>query len=200
MSGPIDFYFEFGNPYSYIAANKLEGFPSRNGKKVNWRPILQLALHKMLEKPPLTPDELAYEQRDAWRTARQLRMPLNWPSTFPVNTIAAARAYYWVEQNYDEEKATQFAVGIFKAYWVTDHNIGDADFVLNVAERYSIDSAAMYTGINEQAIKDRLHQMTDVACQRGVLDTPTVFVGDEMFQGAHSIDQMERWAQVGGWS
>ena len=51
MSGPIDFYFEFGNPYSYIAANKLEGFPSRNGKKVNWRPILQLALHKMLEKP-----------------------------------------------------------------------------------------------------------------------------------------------------
>jgi 2-hydroxychromene-2-carboxylate isomerase len=72
--------------------------------------------------------------------------------------------------------------------------------VLNVAERYSIDSAAMYTGINEQAIKDRLHQMTDVACQRGVLDTPTVFVGDEMFQGAHSIDQMERWAQVGGWS
>jgi 2-hydroxychromene-2-carboxylate isomerase len=200
VSGPIDFYFEFGNPYSYIAANKLEGFPSRNGKKVNWRPILQLALHKMLEKPPLTPAELAYEQRDAWRTARQLRMPLNWPSTFPVNTIAAARAYYWVEQNYDEEKATQFAVGIFKAYWVTDHNIGDADFVLNVAERYSIDSAAMYTGINEQAIKDRLHQMTDVACQRGVLDTPTVFVGDEMFQGAHSIDQMERWAQVGGWS
>ncbi len=200
MSGPIDFYFEFGNPYSYIAANKLEGFPSRNGKKVNWRPILQLALHKMLEKPPLTPAELAYEQRDAWRTARQLRMPLNWPSTFPVNTIAAARAYYWVEQNHDEEKATQFAVGIFKAYWVTDHNIGDADFVLNVAERYSIDSAAMYTGINEQAIKDRLHQMTDVACQRGVLDTPTVFVGDEMFQGAHSIDQMERWAQVGGWS
>ena len=200
MSGPIDFYFEFGNPYSYIAANKLEGFPSRTGTKVNWRPILQLTLHKMLEKPPLTPAELAYEQRDAWRTARQLRMPLNWPSTFPVNTIAAARAYYWVEQNYDEEKATQFAVGIFKAYWVTDHNIGDADFVLNVAERYSIDSAAMYTGINEQAIKDRLHQMTDVACQRGVLDTPTVFVGDEMFQGAHSIDQMERWAQVGGWS
>lgn len=200
MSGPIDFYFEFGNPYSYIAANKLEGFPSRNGKKVNWRPILQLALHKMLEKPPLTAAELAYEQRDAWRTARQLRMPLNWPSTFPVNSIAAARAYYWVEQNYDEEKATQFAVGIFKAHWVTDHNIGDADFILNVADRYGIDSAGMYGGINDQAIKDRLHQMTDVAFQRGVLDTPTVFVGDEMFVGAHSIDQMERWAQVGGWT
>ena len=170
MSGPIDFYFEFGNPYSYIAANKLEGFPSRNGKKVNWRPILQLALHKMLEKPPLTAAELAYEQRDAWRTARQLRMPLNWPSTFPVNSIAAARAHYWVEQNYDEEKATQFALGIFKAYWVTDHNIGDADFILNVADRYGIDSAGMYGGINDQAIKDRLHQMTDVAFQRGVLE------------------------------
>ena len=31
-------------------------------------------------------------QRDAWRTARQQRMPLNWPSTYPVNSIAAARA------------------------------------------------------------------------------------------------------------
>ena len=127
-------------------------------------------------------------------------MPLNWPSTYPVNSIAAARAYYWVEQNYDEDKAIQFALGVFKAYWVTDHNIGDADFILNVAERYGLDSAAMFDGINNQEIMNRLHQMSDVAFQRGILELPTVFVGDEMFGGAHSLDQMERWAQVGGWS
>lgn len=199
MAGPIDFYFDFGSPYSYIAANKLEGFSSRNGKKVNWRPILQAALHKMWNDPEQSAARFDYLQRDAWRTARQLRMPLNWPSVYPVNSIAAARAYYWVEQTYDEEKALQFALGVFKAYWVTDHNIGDADFILNVAERYRLDSAAMFDGINKQEIKDRLHQMTDVAFQRGALDVPTVFVGDEMFVGAHSIDQMERWAQVGGW-
>lgn len=200
MAGPIDFYFDFGSPYSYIAANKLEGFPSRNGKKVNWRPILQAALHKLWNDPEQPAARFSYLQRDAWRTARQLRMPLNWPSVYPVNSIAAARAYYWVEQTYDEEKALQFALGVFKAYWVTDHNIGDADFILNVAERYGLDSAAMFDGINKQDIKDRLHQMTEVAFQRGALDVPTVFVGDEMFVGAHSIDQMERWAQVGGWS
>ena len=200
MAGPIDFYFDFASPYSYIAANRLEGFPSRNGKKVTWRPILQAALHKQLNEAEQTPQQFAYMQRDAWRTARQQRMPLNWPSAYPVNSIAAARAYYWVEQNYDEDKAIQFALGVFKAYWVTDHNIGDADFILNVAERYGLDSAAMFDGINNQEIMNRLHQMSDVAFQRGILELPTVFVGDEMFGGAHSLDQMERWAQVGGWS
>ncbi len=200
MAGPIDFYFDFGNPYCLIAANKLEGFPSRNGKKVNWRPILQVALDKMQETPAPSDAQLAYLQRDVWRTARQLRMPLNWPSVYPVNSLAAARAYYWVEQTCDEEKAIQFAMGIFKAYWNTDHNIGDADFVLNVAERYQLDPAAMYSGMNDPAIKDRLQQMTHVACQRGVLGLPAVFVGDELFLGVHSLDQMERWAQVGGWS
>ena len=77
--------------------------------------------------------------------------------------LFAARAYYWVEQNYDEDKAIQFALGVFKAYWVTDHNIGDADFILNVAERYGLDSAAMFDGINNQEIMNQLHQMSDVA-------------------------------------
>lgn len=200
MAGPIDFYFDFASPYSYIAAGKLEGFPSRNGKQVNWRPILLGALYKMWEAPEIPEHRLAYMKQDAHRSARFHRMALNWPTVFPVNSLAAARAFYWIEQHYDNETAIRFAMGIFKAYWVTDHNIGDADFILNVAERYGIDSAKLFDGINDQAIKDRLHQMTDVACQRGVFGVPTVFIGDEMFWGSERMEQMERWAQIGGWS
>ena len=40
MAEPIEFYFDFSSPYSYIAAEVIDGLAAKYGRKVKWRPIL----------------------------------------------------------------------------------------------------------------------------------------------------------------
>ncbi|MEW9900657.1 2-hydroxychromene-2-carboxylate isomerase [Chitinivorax sp. PXF-14] len=199
MSHPIDFYFDFGSPYSYIAANRLESFESRNGKPVVWRPILAGAIFKLLNNPPEPDVRQRYMVLDAKRTASFHKMPLNWPSRFPINPLAACRAFYWLYED-NPAQAIQLAMALLKAYWVMDHDISDADYILDLADRYGIERDYLLEGMNDQGVKDKLRQATEVAYQRGVFGVPFVFVGDEPFWGQDRIDQIERWAQISGWT
>jgi len=39
MPDPIDVYFEFPSPYSYLAAQKLPALAARHGRTLRWRPV-----------------------------------------------------------------------------------------------------------------------------------------------------------------
>jgi len=39
MTKRIDFYFDFINPYSYLAATQLSGFSQKHQVEINWLPL-----------------------------------------------------------------------------------------------------------------------------------------------------------------
>jgi 2-hydroxychromene-2-carboxylate isomerase len=57
-----------------------------------------------------------YSKRDFDRSARFLGIPYRFPPKFPVSSLAAARAYYWLHGQ-DCAKAREFAHAVFRAYW-----------------------------------------------------------------------------------
>ncbi|HET7527839.1 MAG TPA: DsbA family protein, partial [Burkholderiaceae bacterium] len=40
MKAPVQFYFDFSSPYSYIASEWIEALAARHGRTVQWHPIL----------------------------------------------------------------------------------------------------------------------------------------------------------------
>ncbi len=40
MPSPIDFYFDFSSPYSFLASEQIEPLAARHGRKVVFQPIL----------------------------------------------------------------------------------------------------------------------------------------------------------------
>jgi 2-hydroxychromene-2-carboxylate isomerase len=51
MARTIEFLFDYGSPFSYLASLQLPGFARRNDATVNYRPILLGAVLKAT--PPL---------------------------------------------------------------------------------------------------------------------------------------------------
>jgi len=80
------------------------------------------------------------------------------------------------------------AKSLFKAYFVDNVNIGEADNVLRIAA-----SLGLKPDLNDQALKDKTRAEVDAAVGRGVFGSPYMVVDGEPFWGMDRFDQLERW-------
>ena len=199
MSEPIEFYFDFSSPYSYIASEVIDGLAGKYGRKVKWRPMLLGVVFQKTGQPLLVnvPLKGEYSMRDFARSARYHGVPFTFPAKFPLSTVSAARAYYWLHGQ-DCAKARQLARAAFSAYWVDGRDISDPAVLQDIAAGLGIDGAALAAGIATPEIKERLKIETDTALAKGMCGAPWFVVDNEPFWGADRLPQIEKWLQTGG--
>lgn len=195
MPAPIDFYFDFSSPYGYFASLEVESLAARHGRAVAWRPILLGVVFKTTGQSPLLNQPLrgAYARRDLERTARRLRAPYRLPDPFPINAMAASRAFYWLHGR-DPAGAVAFAREVFHAIFAEGRDMGPPAAVIELAR---VDGLA--AALDDPAVKARLKDEVDAAMALGVFGSPTLAVDGEPFWGYDRLADVERWLAAGGW-
>jgi len=198
MKPPIDFYFDFSSPYGYLAAQKIEALAAKHGRAVHWRPMLLGVAFKATGMAPLPqlPLKGPYAMRDFVRSARFLGIPYRQPSVFPISTLSAARAFYWLQAQ-DPKKAVELAKALYRAYFADGVDISKPENVAKVAQGLGIDPAGLAAALNDAAVKDRTRQEVDAAVARGVFGSPYIVVDGEPFWGVDRFEQIERWLAQG---
>ena len=199
MSDPVEFYFDFTSPYSYLASERIDELAARHGRKVKWHPVMLGAAFKASGMPLLVtiPLKGEYSKRDFDRSARFMGVPYKFPAKFPVSSLAAARAYYWLHGQ-DCAKAREFAHAVFRAYWVDGRDISETPVVLAIVGGLGLEVGACETAIATQEIKDRVKNETDAAIALGMFGAPYFMVDGEPFWGADRLPQVEHWLRTGG--
>ena len=198
MPAPIDFYFDFSSPYGYLASRKIEALASAHSRTVNWRPILLGVAFKATGGAPLPqiPIKGAYAMRDFLRSARFHGIPYQQPTTFPVPTTAAVRAFYWLQER-DPAKAVELAKALYNAYFTEDFDISKPENVAQVAAKLGVKTEELNAGLNDPAIKEKTRHEVDAAIAKGVFGSPYVVVDGEPFWGMDRLEQAERWLAKG---
>ena len=200
MTAPIDFYFEFSSPYGYIASQLAEEVEGRTGRPMTWRPILLGPMFKATGQAPLTeiPIKGEYAKRDFLRSAGFHQVPYRHPSKFPIGTVAAARAFYWVADR-DPQQARRLAKALYRAFFVEDRDISAPATVIEVAKAEGVDPAALAAALDDQALKDRTRGEVEAALAKGVFGSPFFIVDGEPFWGNDRLPMLEEWVRRGGW-
>lgn len=199
MPEPLEFYFDFSSPYGYLASEKIDDLAARHGREVRWRPILLGVVFKQTGAAPLTlvPLKGEYSIRDFSRSARFLDVAYQHPSTFPLATQHAARAYYWLHDR-DRATARAFAHSVFRALYVEGRNISECEVVLDLAASHRVDRDGLMTALADAKLKDRLKIECDTALAKGVFGSPYIIVDGEPFFGVDRLPQIDRWLASGG--
>ena len=91
------------------------------------------------------------------------------------------------------------AKAIYKAYFVDDVNISEAENVVKVAAGAGHNADEVRAALGDQAIKDKTRVEVEAAIAKGVFGSPYVIVGNEAFWGVDRFDQLDRWLATGGW-
>ena len=197
---PVDFYFEFSSPYGYIASQLAEEMEKRIGRPMRWRPILLGPVFKITGQAPLVDVPLKgdYSKRDFSRSARLHKVQYTHPGKFPIGTVAAVRAFYWLNDR-DPAQARALAKALYKAYFTEGKDISAPSAVVEIAKSVGVDGVALAAALDDPAVKERGKTEVDAAIAAGVFGSPFFVVDGEPFWGVDRIPMVEDWIRTGGW-
>jgi 2-hydroxychromene-2-carboxylate isomerase len=196
---PIDFYFDFSSPYSYIASEWVEALAARHGRTVHWRAILLGATFQAAElKSPVSyPIKREYSLRDFRRSARFEGVPYLQPDEFPIATQNAARVFWWLADTQGGDAATAWARSGLRAYFTRGVVLSNPTALKALAADGGLDADQAEAAWHDPAWKARLKRANDEAIAAGVFGAPFFLVDGEPFWGNDRKAQIERWLTQG---
>ncbi|KQQ89235.1 2-hydroxychromene-2-carboxylate isomerase [Massilia sp. Leaf139] len=185
----LEFWFEFGSNYSYLAAMRIEALARQAGVIVLWRPFLLGPVFRQLgySSSPFVLQEAKgrYMWRDMERQAAKHGLAWRRPAAFPRSAVLPMRVAVlgagapWIGA---------FCRRVMTQNWVEDREIDDAAAVREALAGLVPDADAVLAAALEPDNKLRLRANTEAAAARGIFGAPTFFVGDEMFWGNDRLD------------
>jgi 2-hydroxychromene-2-carboxylate isomerase len=198
LQRPIDFYFDFSSPYSYIASEWIEALAARHARTVRWHAILLGVTFQaaQLKSPVSHPLKREYSVLDFARSARFAGVPFTMPDNFPIPTQNAARVFWWLQSS-DEARAVSWARAGLRAYFTRGVDLSDAAQLKTLAVEFGLDPTEAERVWNDPHWKERLKQANEAAIAAGVFGAPFFVVDGEPFWGNDRRAQIERWLDKG---
>ncbi|MFS2103203.1 2-hydroxychromene-2-carboxylate isomerase [Ralstonia sp. Ralssp135] len=188
----VEFFFDVGSPYSYLAYHQLPKIAQAQGADIVWRPMLLGGVFQATgnSSPATIPAKGRYSNVDLERWAKHFGVPIQQNPHFPINTLQLMRGAVGMQLRSDAEFHRYLAV-IFSAMFEHPRNLGDLQELAAVLEAAGISPALMLELVQDDHIKQTLRKTTEEAVARGVFGAPTFFVGDEMFWGQDRLHFVE---------
>lgn len=192
----IEFWYEFASPYAYLAAARIERLLAAAPVRVAWRPLL---LGPIFQRRPghaspfqdAPPAEAAYRRRDVERFAARCGIPLSWPRHYPRASLLGARVALL---GGDEGWAPAFSGALYRASFVEDRDIAEAETVASVLDALGLPADAILARATQPAHKARLAATVEEAMGKGIFGAPSFVVAGELFWGNDRLEDAIEWA------
>ena len=198
MTREIEFFFDIGSSYSYLAATQMQALEQRSGARVRWRPFLLGGVFKATgnDMPARLPAKAKWMLADMALWAQHYGIPFRMPSRFPLITLRTQRALAAAERS-APAALPAMTLALYRAYWAEDQDV-TTDAVIAAASRAAgLDADAIIAAIDAPDTKELLRATTDEAVRRGAFGAPAMFVGDTLFWGNDRIGLLEQFLARG---
>lgn len=190
----IEFLYDFGSPNAYLVHKVLPDLAARHGARVRNVPILLGGVFKATQnRSPMeafagVKGKLAYEAREIDRFVKRHGIRYHTNPHFPVNTLMVMRGAVHAQ---GKEWETRYMDAVFNALWVHGQKMDDPAVIVDVLREADLPAKDITEAVQSLEVKQGLIDATSAAVARGTFGAPTMFVGNEMFFGKHSLPQLE---------
>jgi 2-hydroxychromene-2-carboxylate isomerase len=183
------FYYDFGSPYAYLAAERISGvFAEAGAEPPEWQPILLGALFKRFDRESWG-NGPGREEGMATCEARAESYelpPIRWPDPWPPNSLFAMRAATFAKEI---GRAVSFSLAAFRQAFAAGRDLGDHENVLVAAAAAEIHPHALIVAAERDSLKDALREATDRAGDLDVRGVPSVVVDGEVYWGDDRLEE-----------
>ena len=145
MNNPIDFYFDFISPYSYLAHKKIREIEINKKIKFIYKPILLGGLHNLqhITAPAFIKSKAKFMIKDCKMVAKKFNIKFIFNPFFPINSVNLMRGYLSVGANVKNI----YIDNIFDAYWKDGLNLNDEKIISSILKNCKIKKSEFFTPV-----------------------------------------------------
>ena len=190
----LDVYFDYSCPWSYLAFVRAREAAMRTGTEIRWRPVLADRIFEALKSRRLgnrlavDPGKAAYQKKDIADWARFCSISITLPDGWPVdstNALAGGIAAF------EQDLIVPYSKAVFVAYFENARDISELTVLAEIADSLGLDAKAFEARIQDSKSFEQVFSNVDELIERGGFGIPTMFVGDDMYFGNHSMPLVE---------
>ena len=187
MIKPIDFYFDFVSPYTFISFQQIKNLKFKQDFKFRLKPVLLGGLHNLhkITAPAFIPAKAKFMIRDCKMLSDKYKISFKFNSYFPINTVNLMRGVLIAEEDGIEH---QYIEKIFEALWIGGLNLNDQTIIDKVLKNLGINPKTFALRLTNQNVKDELKKRTQDAFEKGIFGAPTFFVNNKVFWGQDRLE------------
>ena len=128
MNRPVDFYFDFVSPYTFISFQQIKTLKFKQNFKFRLKPVLLGGLHNLhkIIAPAYIPAKAKFMIRDCKMVSEKYKINFKFNSYFPIKTVDLMRGVIIAEE---DGIANNYIDKIFEAMWVSGLNLNDQEVI-----------------------------------------------------------------------
>jgi 2-hydroxychromene-2-carboxylate isomerase len=191
----VDFYFNYGCPWTYLASVRLREAALRTAARIAWKPILVARVQERVNAgrpvshaPPVNPARARYAVKDLADWAAFCGVEIRRPGPFPVRADWAVRGAVVAAA---EGAIEAFSERVFAACFAEGEDIDSPDVVSRIAVAAGLDAEAFRQRLGATATQVKVEELSDELLARGGFGSPTMFVGGDMYFGNDRMPLVE---------
>ena len=204
MPNPIDVYWSFRSPYSYLATPDMLRLREDFDAEVNLRVVLPIAVRsKAALFDPSNMKPVRYIIMDSFRRAEFLGLPIAFPRPDPIVQdlttlqVAEEQPYIYRLSHLGVEaqrrgKGIDFAANVSALIWGGTENWDQGNHLKDAAAKAELDLADMEAAIQNSDHQDEVERNQQALDDAGHWGVPTMVVKGEPFFGQDRIKTL-RW-------
>ena len=187
MIKPLEFYFDFISPYSFLAHKQIKKIEDKEGIKIIYKPVLLGGLHNLhgIKAPAFIPAKAKHMVRDCKLIAEKNNIRFKFNSYFPIRSLNLMRGVLVAE----EDNIKKYYIdNIFNTIWQDGLNMNDTIVIQKILQNLNVNPKTFSLRTTSSLIKDLLRKKTNEAYEKGVFGAPTFLVNNKIFWGQDRIE------------
>jgi 2-hydroxychromene-2-carboxylate isomerase len=192
MTVPIEFYFSFRSPYSYLAAPRAFALAERFDVHVVYRGVRPMVTRGV----PLPTAKRIFILVDADREAKRLGMPFG--KMYDPIGGGALRCLYVAERAAELGCESRFVLAASRAIWAEGQDVTNDAVLRGVAERSGVAWKDAEQALSDPELQGRVERNAERLRELGHWGVPSFVFSGEVFWGQDRIVDLETALRTAG--
>lgn len=190
----IEFIYDFGSPYSYLAHKALPDLAARHGVELRYVPVLIGGIFKATNnQSPMqafagVKGKLEYQHVEIARFCERFDVPFTWNPHFPVMTMGVMRGAIYAR---GQPWGQAYTDTVFDAMWRDGLKMDEPDVIRRCLSGAGLPAEEIIAATQDPEIKQGLIETTSWAVDQGAFGAPTVITDGELFFGKDALSDLD---------
>ncbi len=186
MNNKVDFFYDFSSPYTFIAHKRIKEIKKNTNIDFLYKPMLLGGLHKLagITANAFIGHKNDFMIQDCIMVSKKLGINFYFNDKFPINSLYLMRGTLVLEENLLEKYIDIF----FESYWQLNLDLSDRKIFEKKLNEIGVDIDKFFKDIENQAIKDKLKEMTNEAFTKKIFGAPSFIHKDKVYWGQDRLD------------